>query len=161
MFLVSSCSYFGRIQWRQVLSREWRCSWSSADRRCSNYIWVIDNCIAYKGAAYVRDLTVCTIVVIERRPQRNINSFMKYCLHTHKQTVIKDNIEWDAIINFFLISVTQVFAWHMLSRHPRTGLLAWLNMSAYFSRLFMCSVLSIPLCEKTFYLPQNKIVHVL
>ena len=27
--------------------REWRCSWSSADRRCSNYIWVIDNSIAY------------------------------------------------------------------------------------------------------------------
>ena len=24
-----------------------RCSWSSADRRCSNYIWVIDNFIAY------------------------------------------------------------------------------------------------------------------
>ena len=24
-------------------SREWRCSWSSANRRCSNYIWVIDN----------------------------------------------------------------------------------------------------------------------
>ena len=22
--------------------REWRCSWSSADRRCSNYIWVLD-----------------------------------------------------------------------------------------------------------------------
>ena len=27
--------------------REWRCSWSSADRRCSNYIWVIKNFIAY------------------------------------------------------------------------------------------------------------------
>ena len=26
---------------------EWRCSWSSADRRCSNYIWVINNFIAY------------------------------------------------------------------------------------------------------------------
>ena len=26
-----------------MLSREWRCSWSSADRRCSNYIRVIDN----------------------------------------------------------------------------------------------------------------------
>ena len=25
------------------LSWEWRCSWSSADRRCSNYIWVINN----------------------------------------------------------------------------------------------------------------------
>ena len=42
----------------QVLSREWRCSWSSADRRCSNYIWVIDNLIGYQGASYIRDLTV-------------------------------------------------------------------------------------------------------
>ena len=25
----------------------WRCCWSSADRRCSNYIWVINNLIAY------------------------------------------------------------------------------------------------------------------
>ena len=47
MFLVSSCSCLCPIQWSQVLSREWRCSWSSADRRCSNYIWVIDNFIAY------------------------------------------------------------------------------------------------------------------
>ena len=30
-----------------VLSWEWRCSWSSADRRCSNCIWVINNFIAY------------------------------------------------------------------------------------------------------------------
>ena len=28
------------IHWSQVLSREWWFSWSSADRRCSNYIWV-------------------------------------------------------------------------------------------------------------------------
>ena len=28
-------------------SGEWRCSWNSADRRCSNYIWVIDNFIAF------------------------------------------------------------------------------------------------------------------
>ena len=34
----------------QMWSREWRCSWSSAARRCSNYIWVIDNVIAYWGA---------------------------------------------------------------------------------------------------------------
>ena len=26
---------------------EWRCSWSSADRRCSNYIWVINSLIDY------------------------------------------------------------------------------------------------------------------
>ena len=30
----------------------------SADRRCSNYIWVINNLIAYLGASYIRDLTV-------------------------------------------------------------------------------------------------------
>ena len=41
-----------------MLSPEWRCSWSSADRRCSNYIWVINNFIAYKGATYIRGFTV-------------------------------------------------------------------------------------------------------
>ena len=46
-FLVSSYSCFCPIQWSQALSREWRCSWSSADRRCSNYIWVINKFIAY------------------------------------------------------------------------------------------------------------------
>ena len=33
-------------------------SWSSADRRCSNYIQVINSFIAYEGAAYIRDLPV-------------------------------------------------------------------------------------------------------
>ena len=35
------------IYWSQALSGAWRCSWSSADRRCSNYIWVINNLIAH------------------------------------------------------------------------------------------------------------------
>ena len=34
------------------------CSWSSADRRCSNYIWVIDSFIAYLGSSYIRGFTV-------------------------------------------------------------------------------------------------------
>ena len=55
MFFVSSCGY---LYWSQVLSQEWRCGWSSADRRCSNYIWVINSLIAYKGASYIRDLMV-------------------------------------------------------------------------------------------------------
>ena len=38
---------FCPIHWTQVLSQEWRCSWGSADRRCSIYIWVINNFIAY------------------------------------------------------------------------------------------------------------------
>ena len=44
-----------------MLSREWRCSWSSTDRRCSNYIWVINNFIACSGASsYIRGFTVDT-----------------------------------------------------------------------------------------------------
>ena len=58
MILISSWSRLCPTLWSQVLSREWRCSWSSADRRCSNYIWVIDNLIAHYSASYIRDLTV-------------------------------------------------------------------------------------------------------
>ena len=43
MFFVSCCSCLHSTHWSQVLIWEWRCSWSSADRRCSNYIWVINN----------------------------------------------------------------------------------------------------------------------
>ena len=60
MFLVSSRSCLCWINWSQVSSREWRCSWSGADRRCSNYIWVINNFIAHQGATYIRGLTVVT-----------------------------------------------------------------------------------------------------
>ena len=48
MFLDSSCSYLCPIHWSQLLSREWRCSWSSADRRCSHYTWVINNLLPTK-----------------------------------------------------------------------------------------------------------------
>ena len=57
MFLVLSCSFFP-IYWSTVLSRGWRYSWSSAGRRCSNYIWVINNFIAYYDATYIRSLSV-------------------------------------------------------------------------------------------------------
>ena len=52
--LTDVCS----VQWSQTLSREWRCSLSSADRRCSNYIWVVDDFIAYYGSSYIKGLTV-------------------------------------------------------------------------------------------------------
>ena len=58
MFLISSCSCHCPKHWSQVLRRERRCGWSSADRRCSNYIWVINNFIAYWGMTYIRGLTV-------------------------------------------------------------------------------------------------------
>ena len=63
MILVLSCSCLCLIHWSQVLSWEWRCSWSSADRRCSNYIWVIKNFIDHQGASYIRGLTVCLFCI--------------------------------------------------------------------------------------------------
>ena len=58
MFIVLCCSCLCPIHWSQVLSREWRCSWSSGDRWCSNYIWVINSFSAYQGVTYIGGLTV-------------------------------------------------------------------------------------------------------
>ena len=60
MSVVSSCSCLCLIRWSQVLSREWRCSWSSTDRRCFNYIWSINSFIASQGVTYIKCLTVYT-----------------------------------------------------------------------------------------------------
>ena len=62
MFLVSSYSCLCPINWSQVLSWEWRCKWSSTDRWCSNYIWVINKFIAHWGAACIRGLTVVVVL---------------------------------------------------------------------------------------------------
>ena len=56
MFLILSCNCLCPIHWSQVLRREWRCSWSSTNRRCSNYICV-NKLIAW-GVTYIRGLTV-------------------------------------------------------------------------------------------------------
>ena len=40
-----SCSCIFPIHWNPLLSRELRCSWSSTDNRCSNYIWVMNKFI--------------------------------------------------------------------------------------------------------------------
>ena len=59
IFPVSSCCWLYAKYLSQVLSsREWRRSWSSADRWCFNYIWVINNFIANYDANYIRGLTV-------------------------------------------------------------------------------------------------------
>ena len=50
---------------KPCISWEWRCSWSSADRRCSNYIWVINNFIAFEGATYIRGFTVIQLTNIQ------------------------------------------------------------------------------------------------
>ena len=83
MLLVSSCNCLYPISWSQVLSWEWRCSWSSADRRCSNYIWVINNLIAYQSASYIRDLTVIHV--------------------TDSLGCLLGVLEWAAVVTLYLI----------------------------------------------------------
>ena len=58
MILISSCNCLCPIHRNQMSSREWRYSWSSADRRCSNSILVISNFIAYSGALFNRGVAV-------------------------------------------------------------------------------------------------------
>ena len=74
MFLVSSCRILCAIYWNQLLSRELWCSWNSADRWCSNYIWMINNFIAYYGATYIRDFRVLS----NNMPQPHTRS-MRWC----------------------------------------------------------------------------------
>ena len=62
MFLVLSSSGLWSIHWSQVLSWEWRCSWSSADRWCSNYIWVIKNLINKTKVCHIKGLAVVEIM---------------------------------------------------------------------------------------------------
>ena len=50
MFLVSSCSCLCPVHWSPVLSRKWRCSWSSAGRQCPNNISMMNTFIAYLGS---------------------------------------------------------------------------------------------------------------
>ena len=56
LFLVLSCSCLCLMYWSHVLSRKWRCSWSSTNRWCANYIRVIKNCIAHWGASILEIL---------------------------------------------------------------------------------------------------------
>ena len=66
------------IHWSQMLSWEWKCSWSSADRRCSNYIWVINNFIAYQGTSYIRDFTVPLTWVLEVSAHQEAQSWLYF-----------------------------------------------------------------------------------
>ena len=80
------------IHWSQVLSREWRWSWRSTDRRCSNKF------IAYKAATYIRRLTVIVSIVHSNSRCQNI------CMKYMKKFVSSANEEM--IIGLFL--------WHLL-----------------------------------------------
>ena len=81
MFLVSACSCLYAIYWSQMVGGEWRCSWSSADRRCSNYIWVINNLHASKVRLILetwRYVLMCEVYTLEIRLIRIYTVWKKY-----------------------------------------------------------------------------------
>ena len=112
MILISSWSRLCQILWSLVLSREWRCSWNSADRRCSNYIWVIDSLTAYQGASYIRDVAVLLLAKVNVIHRISYRYSLKSYLHSLISLSFTENdsarplipkmiMDW---INLFVIS---------------------------------------------------------
>ena len=104
MFLVWSCSCLCSIYWIHVLSWGWKCSWSSADRRCSNYIWVINSLISHKGASYIRDFTV--ISVCKRDPGCDTLNTILNCLQRYEICIYNTGyqiMKWWALWNITMI----------------------------------------------------------
>ena len=92
MFLVSSHICLQSIHWSQVLSWERRCSWSSADRRCSNYIWIIIIFIAHKGATYIRCFTVDELTACQQL--KSLPSLSHRSLHLTLVTKRSWSLSW-------------------------------------------------------------------
>ena len=124
MFLTSSCSCLCPIHLSQVLSWEWRCSLSSTNRWCSNYIWVISKLIAHLSVIYIRGLMLgfiiksdifwCREQIIFLNKQRPSNTYMylwtrpsltsnkwfvqysapEHCLNQCLFTIIRNKVLW-------------------------------------------------------------------
>ena len=73
-FLSRLAVVFAQIHWSQVFSREWRCSWSSTDRWCSNYIWVINNFIVSWDVSYTIGLMVCILNLVSKHSSNNMSA---------------------------------------------------------------------------------------
>ena len=108
MFLVSSCSCLCSIYWIQVLSWEWRCSWSSTDRRCSNYIWIINNFIAYKDVTYFYGSQNFSIQTLWKTFSWHYNDWHIILLHfeqtfdQHSSRIYYVNFDWLCILVQFI-----------------------------------------------------------
>ena len=92
--------------WSHVLSREWRFSWSIACRHCSNYIWVINNSIAHKGASYIRD-----VMVVSLTPQSVWCKHAMYNDITYRELNNMDSILFLRYFWFYLYLISNFTEW--------------------------------------------------
>ena len=139
MILVSSCMCLCPFYWSRMLSGEWRCSCSSADRRCSNYIWLINNLIAHWGASYIKGLMV-EVHIITRiheipthriqtalntlRPRQNGRHFpdgIFKCIFLNENIWIPLKISLEFVPKVRINNIpalVQITAWHLVGAKP-------------------------------------------
>ena len=106
-----ACSCLRATYWSHVLSGEWRCSWSSADRRCSNYIWLNNNLIAYKGASYIRDLTVYCVFHFYVKITLCIHKSLYFKFRECSVLIFKLSREGTSSILCFMVITLLIFCW--------------------------------------------------
>ena len=94
--------------WSHVLSRESRCSWSSANRRCSNYIWVINNAIEYKGLSYVKYLTA---ILHQWSLVMTYSGFIDWCMWYVMSPTMHNRLShwctngWNQLVHYLIMAV--------------------------------------------------------
>ena len=72
MFSISTCICRFPIHSNQVLRRECRCDWSSADTPCSNFIWVSNRFLSCIVTASIKGLTVHANSCENGLPDQNV-----------------------------------------------------------------------------------------
>ena len=102
MLLVSSCSCLFLIFWSQVLSRERICRWSSAEMRCSNFLCVINNFVAYWGVTYIKGFTVVFDIQINNRSLRLQSSVRYFGSVSHRISMMTS---WRRMLSILLVFV--------------------------------------------------------
>ena len=115
MFLVSSCSCLCLIYWNHVLSCEWRCSWSSADRRCSNYIWVINQ--RFDGTCYKVELTLIQKETIVTKRMHVIIFEQMYFSSNTMYLLIIQATDSRVIVSRVMIAMTNMLPIFLASSH--------------------------------------------
>ena len=119
--LKDSCTVlwlFCRIPWGQMLSREWN-GGSSADRRCSNYIWVIDNFIAYLCAPCIRTFTVlshwCVVTCVCQSTSSLLVQIIKQC-HLLPSRYSLTSFSWLRIYKIYVLcKMSAILYGHQMS----------------------------------------------
>ena len=131
MSLVSSCSCLCPNYWSQVLNQEWRCCWSSADRRSSNYIWVINKFIVSVYFLYLiyvsffsSAVVILDCVITALFSSKRLNGFS----WNFKETLdIRQGTIWNILLMMFLTLWSQGWFCYFLD----TGFLATLQKNRW------------------------------